>query len=842
MDLDMHEISSETYASNLPLACNNTPDNPATIGYSPAESDLVPPASTSGQPFLSVRSCVTCRRRKVRCDKAVPCANCARHGSKCVFPPPGRARPKPRARASERIPQRGLGGKPVSDQTAVFVSKERPTLSQSDEQFRLDERILGKEQWIDRWWHLGERLPKRLYVFDTKPGIDVEEASCEYTSLLPQSWLSGVFTYSSPLYQHHKQLHKTDGFIAGDGDEQIIIDPDARNFDPAHRFSEDFPTPPDTHAFVLGSTSPDSKLSNQHPSPSQIPFYWQTFIENVNPLVKIFHIPHLSKMIRSIQGRVRSLSPAEEALIFAIYFAAVGSMAPDEVRELLGREKETLIKQYRCATEQALATAEFMTSADLMTLQAFVLYISCVRQYAQPRLAWHLTALAVRIAQDMGVHLSPNSHESPFDLEIRRRLWLCLWMLDQKTSLDLGTDWLIADECVGVGLPLNINDSDLGPTDTEHPTSRTGMTDMTHILVKHEIGSLLKKLIQVRGQKGPQPSNEEGMESLVAMGKEQIQERYLRHCADDNVLEWLTAANAKLFLATAPLLIYHRILSSKLRSSISNDVRDHLLAASIETIEYLHVLETMSAPHRRGWMFGTYLHWHATAFVLESLYIRPLETDVAQKAWNALGLVLGLWTTSLEAQGAYGPWSALMKLAETAKRTREASLVFDGQGPNDRAEVVPPTTGLHNGVSAELLLQVDTAPSNPSDIRGSISSMRHELHSIPDGFLETPNSDSRIVRPGDAVSFETSVRPYFTGANEQFIPGGSHSVSEFTDNLPISEGSFSTNPAFSGLWLMENPPFQGASWGASQALTDPSVDNTTEYWAMWNDLAGDPDM
>ncbi|KAH6951324.1 fungal-specific transcription factor domain-containing protein [Fusarium avenaceum] len=825
MDLNLHETSSETYPSNLNY--NDTPsDNPAT-GCSPAESNVPPPASTSGQPFLSVRSCITCRRRKVKCDKLIPCANCARHGSKCVFPPPGRARPKPRARAAERILQRSLGGRPVSNRTAPFVSSGSPSLSQSDIHFRVDEGILAKEQWIERWWYIGERLPKRLYMFDAKSGTNVEEeAACEYTSILVE--LSEL-------------LHKASGLFTTDEGGDITNDPDARNSDPVEQFSEEFPTLPNTHALVLSCTSPDSNLSSQHPSPSQIPFYWQTFVENVHPLVKLLHIPTLSKTIRSIQGRVRSLGPPEEALIFAIYFAAVGSMAPEEVRELLGQEKQTLINQYRCATEQALARANFMTSADLMTLQAFILYISTLRQYVEPRLIWNLTALAVRIAQGIGVHLAPNSQESPFDLETRRRLWLCLWMLDLKTGLDLDTDWLIADDYADVGLPLNINDSDLDPAYTEHPTSRTGMTDMAHMLVKYEIGLLLKKLTHARGQKGPRPSNVEEMEELVTKHKEQIRERYLQHCADDG-LEWLTAANAKLCFATAPLLIYHPVLSSGLRSSISNNVRDYLVAASIETIECLHVLETMSAPHRRGWIFGTYLHWHATAFLLESLYLRPQETDVSRQSWNALALALGLWITSSGARGACWPWSALVKLVEKGKRIHEASLDFNGQGTNGKGEVVPLST-TRIGVSVELPRQVETASSNRSDIRGSISSMRHELHSIPDGFLETPNPDSWIGRLDDAMSFETSsIRPNFPEFNEQFIPGGSHSVSEFTDNVPISEGSFSTNPAFSGLWLTENPPAQGASWGASQALTESSVDNTTEYWAMWNGLASDLEM
>jgi hypothetical protein len=47
-------------------------------------------------PRLNPRSCVTCRRRKVRCNKENPCANCVRAGIECVFPGPGRAPRKSR--------------------------------------------------------------------------------------------------------------------------------------------------------------------------------------------------------------------------------------------------------------------------------------------------------------------------------------------------------------------------------------------------------------------------------------------------------------------------------------------------------------------------------------------------------------------------------------------------------------------------------------------------------------------------------------------------------------------------------------------------------------------------
>ncbi|KAF4461617.1 fungal specific transcription factor domain-containing [Fusarium albosuccineum] len=815
MNLDGSEKPLEIHPGNPLPAWDVAPsDNPATIDGSPSEPTQPPPAPVGDRPFLSQRSCVTCRRRKVKCDKSVPCANCVRRGAACVFPPPGRARPRPRPRAVERMLQRSTGGRPVSDQTAAFVSKQHPTTSHSTEHLKHDETIRCKEQWIDRWWHLGERLPKRLYKFDKKPGNqpsdNEEEASCEYTLLLAK--LSEL-------------VRAADECMSTDGDGEIAIDPDARNFDPAERFPQQFSISVNDHAFVLGGPSSDPNASSQkHPSPSQIPFYWQTFVENVDPLIKIFHIPTMNKWIRGIQGRIRSLDPAEEALMFALYFAAVGSMAPTEVQELLGQDKVTLITQYRHATEQALGRAEFMTSVDPTTLQAFVLFISCLRQYVQPRLTWTLTALAVRIAQGMGLQLSPDPQCSPYDLETRRRLWLCLWLLDLKTALDLGSDWLIVDDCTN--LPLNINDSDIGPEGTEYLTSRTGMTDMAHVLVKYEIGLLMKRLLGRQSHKSHSLS-QESMESMVATCKEQVEERYLRHCAEDDALQWLTAVNAKLAFATAPLLIYHSILSSDLRSNLSVSARNHLLDASIETIECLHVLETMSTPNRRGWLFGTYLHWHATALILEGLHLGSPGTDIARRAWNALELASGLWAASPGVRRAGGPWSALISLVEKAKQSRETNLDDAGSGIVSAANARPRR-------SVWLPHHVGTTSSIFSDVQGSINSMKHELHSAPDDFSETPNRDTGIVSTTDAMSFQaTSIRPNW------LMPGDNYSASEFTDNLPPSEGSFPANPGLPGVWPTENAPTEGLSWEASQALTETSADNTTEYWAVFNDLVQD---
>lgn len=93
-------------------------------------------------------------------------------------------------------------------------------------------------------------------------------------------------------------------------------------------------TPSQRHAFLfrhnLSASPPD--LREFHPLPSQIPFLLDVYAENVNSIGRIIHIPTVAKMVRNLRGsNISSLTPANEALMFSIYYAAVTSMEEDEV-------------------------------------------------------------------------------------------------------------------------------------------------------------------------------------------------------------------------------------------------------------------------------------------------------------------------------------------------------------------------------------------------------------------------------------------------------------------------------------------------------------------------------
>jgi hypothetical protein len=95
----------------------------------------------------------------------------------------------------------------------------------------------------------------------------------------------------------------------------------------------DVVTDADHQSFIMGYNSSTVDLKALHPLPSLIPFYWATFLENVQPLVMILHTQTMNKVIKEVQHNLDSLSPSTEALMFSIYFATITSMNEDEVSQ-----------------------------------------------------------------------------------------------------------------------------------------------------------------------------------------------------------------------------------------------------------------------------------------------------------------------------------------------------------------------------------------------------------------------------------------------------------------------------------------------------------------------------
>ena len=128
------------------------------------------------------------------------------------------------------------------------------------------------------------------------------------------------------------------------------------------------------------------------------------------------------------------------------YYGAVTSITTEDCLKNWGEDRSTLLDRYRFALEQALARANFLYCDEIVILQSFVIFLILLRRNDDARKIWTLTGLVVRIAQTLGIHRD-GSHFglSPFEVEMRRRLWWQICVLDARSSEDHGCDPTIVE-------------------------------------------------------------------------------------------------------------------------------------------------------------------------------------------------------------------------------------------------------------------------------------------------------------------------------------------------------------------------------------------------------------
>ena len=266
--------------------------------------------------------------------------------------------------------------------------------------------------------------------------------------------------------------------------KDILDDPSEEEYE--HPSPETDPGSTINHqAFVFGYSSTMTSLRILHPPAKMIMKYWEFYVQNVDPLVKILHVPTTEKLLEEAVENIDHVPKATEAMMFAVYFSAVISLTAEECKNLLQQDREIALKRYRFGVEQALAKTDFLGTQELVVLQAFTLFLICVRRYDDTRFVWSLTGVAIRSATSLGIHRDGSQFGlNPFETELRRRLWWQICTLDSRASEDQGTEPSIVDAAFDSKIPRNINDTDIWPGMKEPPEDRVGFTDMSFVLVR----------------------------------------------------------------------------------------------------------------------------------------------------------------------------------------------------------------------------------------------------------------------------------------------------------------------------------------------------------------------
>jgi hypothetical protein len=335
--------------------------------------------------------------------------------------------------------------------------------------------------------------------------------------------------------------------------------------------------------------------------------------------------------------------------------------------------KAELNLKYRLGLEHALARADFLNAPNLTLVQAFAIFLFLVRRHDSPRFVWMMTGLVIRMAQSLGLHRDgshfPNL--SPFEVEMRRRVWWAVCMLDIRSSEDQGTDLTIANTSYDTKLPLNINDTDIDPDIKETPSPRKGVTDMTFALMTLEMVDTMRQMM-VLGLKDGVRSLEDQSRMLQDIYNK-VEQGYLQYSSESgNIAYWVASTATRLVVSKMTLLIYLPVLFTPSSEYFTDEIRNKLFIAAIEVAEYNHALNSEQACRQWRWVYQTYTHWYAVVYMLIEIGRRPWS-PIVERAWIALHsnwLIPARTNVDKNLQ----IWVPLRKLMAKARRHRETEL------------------------------------------------------------------------------------------------------------------------------------------------------------------------
>lgn len=140
--------------------------------------------------------------------------------------------------------------------------------------------------------------------------------------------------------------------------------------------SEELTPENNTDLFFPGDLS-TANIEDLIPDPIHAFKLWQLFIDRVNPLFKVVHVPTVQPIAMEAATNMTSLPHHQQALILSIYTTAALSLTESESIQLLGMSRESAIQKFLAGTKVALIRFNFLKNYNMTALQALVHFMVC---------------------------------------------------------------------------------------------------------------------------------------------------------------------------------------------------------------------------------------------------------------------------------------------------------------------------------------------------------------------------------------------------------------------------------------------------------------------------------
>ena len=302
---------------------------------------------TSDQTTNKAFSCVLCAQRKVKCDKRPGgCHNCIKARVPCIYKAP----PPPRRR------RKGIRDLDTTTKLRIYETALRKAGIDPES---LLQQTLSHEPSNDNNQRAG-KISNRILAQPTEQAGPTDIGVLVTDQGKSRYLENGIWTSLRSEFRNLKEiLDDTSEDDSSNGDTGLT--PEAFSLDVSR--------------LMFGNPVSSIGLRPLHPRPVEAFKLWQAYLDNVNPLIKLFHAPTVQQIISEASGNLDAIPRNFEALLFAIYCIAVESLSDGECTLITGESKPMARQRFRTGAQQALINASFLKTSDLMVLQALTLFV-----------------------------------------------------------------------------------------------------------------------------------------------------------------------------------------------------------------------------------------------------------------------------------------------------------------------------------------------------------------------------------------------------------------------------------------------------------------------------------
>lgn len=270
----------------------------------------------------------------------------------------------------------------------------------------------------------------------------------------------------------------------------------------------------------------------------------------------------------------------------------------------------------------------------------------CVRNHYRCDTLFVLSGVAIRLARKMGLHRDGTSLGlSPFETEMRRRLWWHLVHVDFRTADVLGTRPSLDLSCGDAKMPLNVDDEDLHPDMVDPPPERDGITSIALCLIRCEIVETLRKFStacpgDVRWEVLFSPEvTLTKKDSVISEIEDRLERKYLRYCDPSNALHTFVSIMIRSSICKMKLFAHNPRQFANSPVKVPQSERNIAFTNATKLLEYVTLMQGgCHGLEKYVWQIGTSYLWNTVLYVLVEARHRKTGPEV-DRTWQTIGVV-----------------------------------------------------------------------------------------------------------------------------------------------------------------------------------------------------------